>query len=58
MITIFIHLQSLGIGAVIGYFLATALYVLCDRFEPTDYQSGYETGRKDAEKENKNGKEN
>lgn len=57
MITIFIHIQSLIIGIVIGFCIATGLCVLFMRFEPTDFQSGYETGKKEAEKEIKNGRD-
>lgn len=57
MITIFIHIQSLIIGIIIGFCIATGLYVLFMRFEPTDFQTGYEIGRKEVEKEIKNDRE-
>lgn len=51
MITIFIHIQSLIIGVFIGFCIAIGLCVLFMRFEPTDFHTGYEIGRKEAEKE-------
>ena len=60
MITIFIHSPSLVIGFIIGFIIAyiiLSLALICfTRFEPTDFQSGYEAGKKNAEKEIKNGR--
>ena len=56
MITIFIHIPSLVIGVVIGYILIATIFILLSRFEPTDYQIGYNTGKKEAERKYENGR--
>ena len=50
MITIFIHIPSLIIGAIIGYLLLSLAWLSFDRFEVTDFQRGYTDGVLDTER--------
>ena len=56
MITIFIHIPSLIIGIVIGYILISSIFLLVNRFEPTDFQNGYQVGVKETERKYENGR--
>lgn len=54
MITIFIHIPSLIIGAIIGYILVSLVWLFFDRFEATDFQRGYTDGVLDTERKYEN----